>query len=177
MINDNLYLALKSIYNPNDSISINILEANQAFVYGNASNPLASSDTPLITYLEQAKNPIQRGDKFIEGNDVDGYNYKYSTRYWIDVIINFYGVDSELNATRLLEVLSNNEDDFTQNDLGVLNYGDIQNLTFLENGEYKDRFAISLKIDYNLVRESEETAYLVKEGEFTINDVTIGENE
>jgi hypothetical protein len=169
MINDNLYASLKSIYDPTDTGSVVILEANQAVVYGDEANPINTSNTPLITYLEETKQPMQKGDKFIEGNDIDGYNYKYKTRYWIDTIINFYGIDAESNATRLLEVLNNNEDNFIDNDLGIISYGNIQNLTFLENGEYTDRFAISLKLDYNLIRESGSDAYLVKEANFTIN--------
>jgi|GEM_PF-5432887 len=166
MINDNLFNSLDAIF---DKSLVNILEANQAFVYGNDKNPLETSNKPLITYLETAKKPIQRGDKYLEGNEIDGYKYFYKSRYWIDVIINFYGKDSELNAERLIEVLNNNEDYFIQNDLGVLGYEDIQNLTFLENAEYKDRFAISMKIDYNLTRESNETGYLVKRGELEVN--------
>ena len=160
MINNNLYDALVAIYGTTD---LQILEKNQTFVYGDTTGTPLDSSIPLITYFEEAKRPVQKGDKFIQGNDVDGYNYLYNTRYFIDVRIDLFGEGAEDRAERLVEVLNNNEDYFIEQQLGILGYGAIENLTFLENAEYTNRFAISIKIDYTLTREA-ETGYRVTQG-------------
>lgn len=172
MIKDNLYDSLKNIFNPEGCDLVNIYEQNNTIVYGDAENPLLTSNKPLITYLEEAKLQKGKGNKYIE-EITEGsleYAYFYSTRYWIDVIINFYGDTSESQAMELIKLLNNNESGFIDNGLGILSYGGIVNLTELENAEFKNRFAISIKVDYTEVNQSSEQSYLVKQAEFELEN-------
>lgn len=174
MIREELYDSLKAIFDPSDSGVVNIYEQNNPIVYGNDTNTSLTTDIPLITFLENPAQIKGKGDKYIEqvSEDPLEYKYFYSTRYWIDVIINFYGDEdvAENMAIRLNELLNNNEDNFIDQGLGILNYGTIQNLTELENAEFKERFAISIKVDYTKINESSEESYLVKQTEFELDN-------
>lgn len=143
---------------------VTILKNDNWFSYPKEKQGSIMKAGGLITYREETKKVWGKGRKIF-----DGANFQYYTDYKVDTILEFWGAEAEDQVLRVMEILSNNEENFADNDLGVLSYGNINNLTFLENVRYKDRFSLAIKFKF-VYNKKVEQGYPIKTAEFDLTN-------
>lgn len=169
MIEKNIYRSLDTIINDSN---VTILEYFSVFAY-ERSVPIIDLDDvkTLVTYRELSSKIYSKNKPVLEEISEDVYRYVNEIRYKIVVTIDIYGVLAEDVIKKISTVLANDEKDFFNNDLAVVSFSDISNLTFLENGKYKKRYAIDVQFDYTNRSVIDQEEYIIKNTEFNLEEV------
>lgn len=163
MIEKRLYRSINSIINDED---VDILEYLQLFTY-NKTETSVKKARDLITYQELSKQIQSRGKNYLK--EIAGvFNRVFETVYHIQTRIETYGDNAEELMNKIIRVLNEDFDNFSINDLTILNYNNVVNLSDLENGKYKERFAVEVIFRYTDIFINNNSEDLIKEAEFNL---------
>lgn len=122
--------------------NVSILEEKQMNVY-DKTDGLPDN---LVTYRVDDMLPYTRTKKYIDTSDSDFFHEE--TNYKVGCFINVYGTNSDNLMRKIFNDVNKNDNTFSKNNLGILDYEGIQNLTFIENSLYKERLGLPIIFDY-----------------------------
>lgn len=163
MISTDLAKSLASIIADTD-----IYDYYQLFAYMQKDGTNYKIPKNIITYRENFIKIWGKGRKYLKETPLKVFKYKYETRYIVNTTIETLGTNALTNISKIVRVISNNEDNFINNNLGIIGYETIKNLTFLENGSYKERYSIDINFLYIDTFINLNSEYLIKEAEFEL---------
>ena len=160
-INDSLKAILVN------EVKVTILKEQQMNVY-DRTNGLPDN---LITYRIDDMLPYTRTKKYIDVDD--GNLFHESTNYKVSCFIDVYGTNADNLMRKIFNNVNKNDNTFSEHNLGILNYEGIQNLTFIENSEYKERLGLPITFDYIDDVALDKQGYLVQEVELDVENVEL----